>query len=57
MGKRKKGKVGKRPVSDRHYLYTAAVQSVDADLSFFKRVYRSRRGGKFHRLRDRKSVV
>jgi SAM-dependent methyltransferase len=52
MGKRKKGKVAKKPFRDRHYLYTAAVQSVEADLDFFNKVYRARRGKRFHRLRE-----
>ena len=29
-----------------------AVQSVDADLKFFKRVYKKQNGGRFHRLRE-----
>jgi len=52
MGKRKKSKVAKQPVRDRHYLYTAAVQSVEADLDFFNKVYRARRGKRFHLLRE-----
>jgi SAM-dependent methyltransferase len=50
--KGKKGRSARKAIRDRHYLYTAAVQSVDADLSFFKRVYRARRGTKFRRLRE-----
>ncbi len=42
----------KKPVRDRHYLYTAAVQSVDADLGFFKRIYKRERGRRFERLRE-----
>lgn len=39
-----------RVVRDRHYLYTAAVQSVEADLDFFERVYRRRNGKRFESL-------
>ena len=38
----------KKPiVRDRHRLYSAAVQSVDADLDFFARVYKKKRGRPF----------
>jgi SAM-dependent methyltransferase len=40
------------PGIDKYYLYTAAVQSVDADISFFRRVYRKERGGPFRTLRE-----
>jgi SAM-dependent methyltransferase len=40
------------PVPHRHYLYTAAVQSVEADIAFFRRVYRKERGRSFRRLRE-----
>ena len=49
-GKGKKG--GIEPVKDRHLLYTAAVQSVEADLDFFERVYRKRNKKRFTRLRE-----
>ncbi|MFB3907982.1 MAG: cyclopropane-fatty-acyl-phospholipid synthase family protein [Candidatus Eisenbacteria bacterium] len=39
-------------VTDRHMLYEAAVQSVDYELDFFQRVFRTRRGRTFHRLRE-----
>jgi SAM-dependent methyltransferase len=39
-------------VRDPHYLYTAAVQSVEADIGFFKRIYRRERGVPFRRLRE-----
>ena len=48
----KKNKREQKMVRDRHYLYSAAVQSVDADLTFFNRVYRARRGDKFRLLRE-----
>jgi SAM-dependent methyltransferase len=54
MAKKKKGKDknARELVRDRHYLYSAAVQSVDADVTFFNRVYRARRGQKFRLLRE-----
>lgn len=58
----KKGNLGKAgsksvrrrtpTVRDRHLLYTAAVQSVDADADFFQRVYRRARGERFLTLRE-----
>ncbi len=42
----------KRIVRDKHRLYTAAVQSVDADLDFFARIYRRKRGRPFRTLRE-----
>jgi cyclopropane fatty-acyl-phospholipid synthase-like methyltransferase len=45
MGK-KKAKI------DRHLLYSAAVQSVESDLDFFRRVYRRMRGRHFKLLRE-----
>ena len=42
----------KKIVRDRHLLYTAAVQSVDADLDFFARVYKRKRGERFRTLRE-----
>lgn len=56
MGKskrdKKKKKKSSRPALDRHYLYSASVQSVDADIKFFKRVYKKRNGRPFRRLRE-----
>jgi cyclopropane fatty-acyl-phospholipid synthase-like methyltransferase len=49
--KKKHGKKrGARP--HRHYLYSAAVQSAEADLKFFRRVYKRSNGRSFHRLRE-----
>lgn len=48
----KKKKKTPKPTLDRHYLYSAAVQSVDADLSFFKRVYKKHNRRNFKRLRE-----
>jgi SAM-dependent methyltransferase len=39
-------------VRDRHYLYSAAVQSPEADLGFFRRVWRKRYGGSFRLFRE-----
>lgn len=39
-------------VRDKHLLYTASVQSVDADLDFFSRVFRKERGRRFKLLRE-----
>jgi SAM-dependent methyltransferase len=53
--KRKKGKKDKstrKVVRDKHLLYTASVQSVDADLDFFQRVYKRRNGRPFRLLRE-----
>jgi hypothetical protein len=50
--KKQKKKRKRRVVEDRHLLYTAAVQSVDADLDFFQRVYRRKRGRSFRTLRE-----
>jgi SAM-dependent methyltransferase len=36
----------------RHYLYTSAVQSVEADLKFFRKVYRKHRGKTFRHMRE-----
>jgi hypothetical protein len=46
------GKKEKTKRLDRHYLYSAAVQSVDADLKFFRRVYKKKNGKTFRRLRE-----
>ncbi|MCP3978482.1 MAG: class I SAM-dependent methyltransferase [bacterium] len=37
---------------DRHLLYSAAVQSPEADLDFFERVYRKKRGARLRLLRE-----
>jgi SAM-dependent methyltransferase len=37
---------------DRHFLYEAAVQDVDFDLTFFQRIYRQLRGNTFRLLRE-----
>ena len=42
----------KRVVRDKHILYTASVQSVDADVDFFERVYRKKHGRRFLRLKE-----
>ena len=56
MGKHGKPKAKKRkkrkPSPHRHYLYTASVQSVEADLKFFRRIYKKKNGGPFRRLRE-----
>jgi SAM-dependent methyltransferase len=50
---RQKKKTKKRGAPlHRHYLYSASVQSVDADLKFFRRIYKKRNGGPFRRLRE-----
>jgi SAM-dependent methyltransferase len=50
--KKKKRTKGRDVVRDRHLLYSAAVQSVDADLDFFQRVFRRTRGRPFRTLRE-----
>lgn len=40
------------PALDRHYLYTAAVQSVDTDIAFFRRVWRQSHARPFRLLRE-----
>jgi SAM-dependent methyltransferase len=57
MGKHDKRKNGRRKKKrkaplHRHYLYSAAVQSVDADIRFFRRVYKRKNGAPFRRLRE-----
>ena len=53
MPKDKSKKKNKTPiVRDRHLLYSASVQSVDADIEFFQRVYKRKRGKKFTMLRE-----
>ena len=49
--KHKRGR-NKRVISDRHLLYSASVQSVEADVDFFERVYKRKRGRPFLRLRE-----
>jgi SAM-dependent methyltransferase len=50
MGKRNRH--GRPPVRDKHLLYTAAVQCVDADLDFLQRVYSRKHGQRFVRLKE-----
>ena len=55
MGKgknKKKARRERKSIPDRHILYSAAVQSVDADIDFFRRVYKTKRGRPFRRLRE-----
>lgn len=47
-----KPKRKKRVIKDRHLLYSAAVQSIEADLDFFRRVYKRKRGRPFRLLRE-----
>jgi len=49
MGKKKKKRA---IVRDKHLLYSAAVQSVEADLDFFKRIYKRKRGERFRLFRE-----
>jgi len=49
---KKKRKKTKKLIRDRHLLYTAAVQSVDPDIDFFKRVYKRHNGRPFRTLRE-----
>ncbi len=49
MGKKKRPK---RTLPDRHALYEAAVQNVEADIEFFERVYQERHGKPFRVLRE-----
>ena len=51
-GPRKKRSKKSKSTLHRHYLYSAAVQSVDADLAFFRRMYKKRNGETFRRLRE-----
>jgi SAM-dependent methyltransferase len=50
--KKHKMKYGKPVVRDRHLLYSAAVQSVDADLDFFARIFRRMSGRPMKTLRE-----
>ena len=53
MGKAKKlKKRSAKVIRDRHILYNAAVQSVDADIDFFQRVYKRKRGKPFRLLKE-----
>lgn len=51
-GKQKMKKKKVKAIHDRHLLYTASVQSVEADIEFFQRVYRKKNGKKFTHLRE-----
>ena len=42
----------KKRIPHRHYLYSSSVQSVEADIKFFRRVYRKANGTAFHKLRE-----
>ena len=42
----------KKVVRDRHVLYEAAVQSVEAGLDFMERIYRRQNGKRFKRFRE-----
>lgn len=42
----------KKKVPHKHDLYEASVQSVDADIDFFERVYRRKRGERFTTFRE-----
>lgn len=50
--KKRKRKKREEIVRDRHLLYSASVQSVDADIDFFQRVYKRKRGRGFKMLRE-----
>jgi cyclopropane fatty-acyl-phospholipid synthase-like methyltransferase len=50
MAKKKSKK--KKTLPSRHDLYEASVQSVDADLDFFERVYRRKQGRRFVTFRE-----
>lgn len=52
MSRKSKSKRRKRPRFDKHLLYSAAVQSVDADLDFFRGIFRRRRGRHFKLFRE-----
>ena len=47
-----KNKKRKKVVTDRHLLYSAAVQSPEADLDFFVRVYKAKNGRTFRDFRE-----
>ncbi len=49
---KKKRRRVKAVVRDRHLLYSASVQSVEADLDFFQRVYKRKRGKRFTTIRE-----
>jgi SAM-dependent methyltransferase len=48
----KKRKKRRGAMPDRYLLYSAAVQSVDADLAFFQRIHRKKNGRPFELLRE-----
>ncbi len=50
--KKKRRKKARPAVRDRQRLYSAAVQSADADLDFFQRLYKRKRGRRFTKLRE-----
>ena len=53
MAKKKANKkANKKVIPNRHDLYEASVQSVDADLDFFERVYKRKRGRRFVTFRE-----
>ena len=39
-------------IPDRHYLYSSSVQSVEADIGFFRRVYKKANGRPFRKFRE-----
>jgi SAM-dependent methyltransferase len=50
--KKQQKKEQKKLLRDKHVLYTAAVQSVDADIDFLERVYKKKRGKRFRWLKE-----
>jgi SAM-dependent methyltransferase len=50
--KKNRKKQQKKLLRDKHVLYTAAVQSVEADLDFFERVYKKKHGERFRWLKE-----
>jgi SAM-dependent methyltransferase len=48
----KNKKMSSKTVPDRHALYEAAVQNVEADLEFFDRIYEERHGERFQVIRE-----
>ncbi len=50
--RKKKRKKAAEVVRDRHLLYSAAVQSVEADVDFFDRIFRAKRGRKAETLKE-----
>jgi len=47
-----KSKKKRKVVRDKHLLYSASVQSVDADVDFFQRIYKKAHGERFTRFRE-----